>query len=85
PGEALFTTEVMAGTGERIIAYVDHIGRIEGTVERLVSNGFYLSLVASERKKNKIAAQLTWLANKHELDMPEDRRHQRIAPRNPIA
>ncbi|MBP0644770.1 PilZ domain-containing protein, partial [Mycobacterium tuberculosis] len=54
-------------------------------VERLVSNGFYLSLVASERKKNKIAAQLTWLANKHELDMPEDRRHQRIAPRNPIA
>lgn len=85
PGDALFTTEVVASTGERVIAYVDHIGRIEGTVERLVSNGFYLSLVASERKKNKIAAQLTWLANKHELDMPEDRRHQRIAPRNPIA
>ncbi|MGO4451368.1 PilZ domain-containing protein [Phyllobacterium sp. TAF24] len=85
PGDALFTTEVMASTGERIIAYIDHIGRVEGHVERLVSGGFLLALIASDRKKNKIAAQLTWLANKHELDMPEDRRHQRIAPSNPIS
>jgi hypothetical protein len=84
PGDVVITTDVMANNGERVIAYIDHIGRVEGTVERLVRGGFLLSLVASDRKKNKIAAQLTWLANKHELDMPEDRRHQRIAPRNPI-
>ena len=85
PGDAVITTNVMANNGERVIAYIDHIGRIEGTVERAVRGGFLLALVASDRKKNKIAAQLTWLANKHELDMPEDRRHQRIAPRNPIS
>lgn len=85
PGDAVITTHVMANNGERVIAYIDHIGRIEGTVERSVRGGFVLTLVASERKKNKIAAQLTWLANKHELDMPEDRRHQRIAPRNPVS
>ncbi|QND53088.1 PilZ domain-containing protein [Phyllobacterium sp. 628] len=85
PGDVLFATEAAASMGERVIAYIDHIGRVEGTVEKLVSGGFLLSLVASDRKKNKIAAQLTWLANKHELDMPEDRRHQRIAPRNPIS
>ena len=28
---------------------------------------------------------MTWLANKHELDLPEDRRHERVAPRNPIS
>ncbi|EJN04850.1 PilZ domain-containing protein [Phyllobacterium sp. YR531] len=84
PGDVIIGTDVMANNGERVIAYIDHIGRVEGTVERLVSGGFLLSLIASDRKKNKIAAQLTWLANKHELDMPEDRRHQRIAPRNPI-
>ncbi|RYD29797.1 MAG: PilZ domain-containing protein, partial [Sphingomonadales bacterium] len=32
----------------------------------------------------KLAAQLTWLANRHELDLPEDRRHDRIQPRNPF-
>ncbi|MBB3234596.1 PilZ domain-containing protein [Phyllobacterium endophyticum] len=84
PGDVVITTDVMANNGERIIAYIDHIGRVEGTVERMVNGGFLLALAASDRKKNKIAAQLTWLANKHELDMPEDRRHQRIAPRNPI-
>jgi len=36
-------------------------------------------------KKDKLAAQLTWLANKHELDLPEDRRHERVAPRNPTS
>ncbi|MRG55562.1 PilZ domain-containing protein [Phyllobacterium sp. SYP-B3895] len=85
PGNAILTTDVMAHNGERVIAYIDHIGRIEGTVERAVRGGFLISLVASDRKKNKIAAQLTWLTNKHELDMPEDRRHQRVAPRNPIS
>jgi len=84
PGDVIITTDVLANNGERVIAYIDHIGRVEGTVERMVNGGFLLSLTASDRKKNKIAAQLTWLANKHELDMPEDRRHQRIAPRNPI-
>ncbi|CAN7446968.1 PilZ domain-containing protein [Phyllobacterium sp. LjRoot231] len=84
PGDVIITTDVMANNGERVIAYIDHIGRVEGTVERMVNGGFLLALTASDRKKNKIAAQLTWLANKHELDMPEDRRHQRIAPRNPI-
>jgi hypothetical protein len=43
-----------------------------------------MTVIASDRKKEKIAAQLTWLANKHELDMPEDRRHERVAPRNPL-
>jgi hypothetical protein len=85
PGDVIITTDVMANNGERVVAYIDHIGRVEGTIERMVSGGFQVSLTASDRKKNKIAAQLTWLANKHELDMPEDRRHQRIAPRNPIS
>jgi hypothetical protein len=84
PGDVIITTDVMANNGERVVAYIDHIGRVEGTIERMVNGGFQVSLTASDRKKNKIAAQLTWLANKHELDMPEDRRHQRVAPRNPI-
>ncbi len=29
-----------------------------------------------------MAAQLTWLANRHILGLPEDRRHERIIPQN---
>ena len=37
------------------------------------------------RKRDKLAAQLTWLANRQILNLPEDRRHGRFIPRNPMA
>jgi hypothetical protein len=83
PGDALLRTTRIGQPGERVIAYLDHIGRVEGVVTRTLEDGFAITLVATERKKDKIAGQLTWLANKHELDLPEDRRHERIAPNNP--
>lgn len=84
PGNVAFRCDRLGAPGERVIAYLDHIGRIEGIVTRRLNDGFAMTIVASERKRDKLAAQLTWLANKHELDLPEDRRHERITPRNPI-
>ena len=84
PGNVAFRADRAGEPGERVIAYIDHIGRIEGVVTRRLDDGFAMTVIASERKRNKLAAQLTWLANKHELDLPEDRRHERVAPRNPM-
>jgi hypothetical protein len=84
PGNVSFRTDSPGELGEKVIAYVDHIGRVEGVVTRHVEGGFAMTILASERKRDKLAAQLTWLANKHELDLPEDRRHERVAPRNPM-
>lgn len=84
PGNVALRADNHGQLGEKVIAYVDHIGRIEGIVTRVMEDGFAMTIVASDRKKDKLAAQLTWLANKHELDLPEDRRHERVAPRNPL-
>lgn len=84
PGSVAFRTDRIGEPGERVVAYLDHIGRLEGVVTRTFDDGFAMTIVASDRKRDKLAAQLTWLANKHELDLPEDRRHERVAPRNPI-
>ncbi|WP_306119978.1 MULTISPECIES: PilZ domain-containing protein [unclassified Roseitalea] len=83
PATATVFTEAVARQGERIVAYIDHIGRVEGHVVRLFEGGFAMDLNTSTRKQEKLAAQLVWLANKHELDLPEDRRHERIVPKNP--
>lgn len=82
PGDASFVCAARPRMGERIIAYVDHLGRIEGSVAVLNDNGFAILLTATDRKREKLAAQLTWIANKHELGLPEDRRHNRLTPRN---
>lgn len=81
PGSAAMMTPHMGRIGERVIAYVDHVGRLEGVILRHFDGGFAMSISATERKRDKLAAKLTWLANRHELNLPEDRRHERIVPR----
>jgi PilZ domain len=84
PGGMAVIAPVAGNMGDRVIAYVDHLGRLEGTIARLFENGFAMTIAATVRKRDKLAAQLTWLANRHILGLPEDRRHGRIAPRNPV-
>jgi hypothetical protein len=84
PGGMALIAPVSGKTGERIIAYIDHLGRLEGTIARLYQNGFAMTFAATPRKRDKLAAQLTWIANRHILNLPEDRRHGRITPRNPM-
>src|SRR4051794_13385733 len=71
--------------GEKVIVYLDHVGRLEGIVARTLSDGFALAINASERKRDKLAAQLIWLANKEKFGLPEDRRHQRVTPRKSVS
>ena len=84
PGGMALIAPVAGEPGERVIAYVDHLGRLEGNIARMFQNGFAMTIAATARKRDKLAAQLTWLANRHILGLPEDRRHGRIVPRNPI-
>jgi len=85
PGGMAIVGPVSGKAGERVVAYIDHVGRLEGTIIRVLPSGFAMSIAATPRKRDKLAAQLTWLANRHILGLPEDRRHDRIIPRNPIA
>ena len=85
PGGMAVLAPVSGAPGERVIAYVDHLGRLEGTIARVFENGFAMTISATVRKRDKLAAQLTWLANRDILNLPEDRRHGRFAPRNPFA
>ena len=85
PGGAALITPVQGQIGERIIAYIDHIGRVEGEIGRLFEGGLAMTINATLRKRDKLASQLTWLANRHELNLPEDRRHERELPKNPFS
>lgn len=85
PGGAALITPIQGEVGERIVAYIDHIGRVEGKIARLFDGGLAMMINATPRKREKLASQLTWLANRHELDLPEDRRHERAMPENPFS
>jgi len=84
PGGMAVVAPVSPQIGERVIAYIDHVGRLEGITTRHFENGFASTISATIHKRDKLAAQLTWLANRHLLATPEDRRHGRYVPRNPM-
>ncbi|RWX75412.1 PilZ domain-containing protein [Neorhizobium lilium] len=85
PGDVNISCMGRPRINERVVAYFDHIGRLEGSAIALTDSGFTMSINATDRKREKLAAQLTWIANKHELGLPEDRRHDRLTPRNTIS
>ena len=82
PGGMAIVAPVSGAEGERVVAYIDHLGRLEGTIVRVHPNGFAMTIAATARKREKLAAQLTWLANRHLLGSAEDRRHERLEPKN---
>lgn len=82
PGGGMVVAPVKGKLGERVVLYLEHIGRVEGEVTRHTAEGFGFSIAAAMRKRDKIASQLTWLANRQALGLPEDRRHERITPRS---
>jgi hypothetical protein len=85
-GCALLTqSPVPVEPGEKVIAYFDQLGRLEGPVARIFDGGFAMTLQASIHKREKLCATLTWLVNKSDLPGIDERRHDRGSPTNDTA
>lgn len=76
------TSPVVLSEDESVIAYFEHVGGLEGRVTRVLDNGFEMCLNITTRKREKLAAQLTWLINRDQFDGLEERRHERFAVGN---
>jgi len=81
-GEASVNAPVEVELGERIVAYFDEIGGIEGSVVQVFAGGFAMGLKATPHKRDKLAAQITWLINKDAMGTADGRRHERVGVAN---
>ncbi len=68
---------VKVAIDEHIVAYFDHIGGVQGTVIEKSDDGFMIQFRATRRKREKLAAELTWLLSRDEISGIEQRRHER--------
>ncbi|WP_019904291.1 PilZ domain-containing protein [Methylobacterium sp. 77] len=82
PGGVRLTCAVLGALDERVVLYLESIGRIEGTIARFPTGGMAVRLIATQRKRDKIASQLTWIANREALGLPEGRNHERLTPQH---
>lgn len=64
--------------GENLVLYIDEIGRVEGTVARVLNEiGYAIEFKVPPRKRDKIADQLTWLINRDRLGLTDEREAER--------
>lgn len=80
PGDMWLFTPYQPRIGEKVIVYLEELGRFVGVAVRQDMTAFAMTINLSESKRDKLADQLTWFANRHDFGLPEDRRHERIVP-----
>ena len=78
-GGAALMSPVEVEIGERVVAYYDHVGGLEGHVARVFEGGFAMRLAATQHRREKLAGLLTWMVNRASLSASETRRHDRLA------
>jgi hypothetical protein len=78
PDQAFVAAPVSGSKGEQVVAYVDHLGRLEGNIVRLLPNGFCMTVLATARKREKLAAQLTTIAQRRPPARSEDSRPETL-------
>lgn len=65
---------------DHIIAYIENLGRLEGTIINIQRDDFTLHLQHSDHQKNKLITKINWLTQHANLDAVNQRRHARHAP-----
>jgi hypothetical protein len=80
PGDMQLFAPVKAQIGEKVIVYLDELGRFAGLATRQTPTGFSIEMNLSAAKRDKLADQLTWLANRHAVALTDVRRHERVVP-----
>ncbi|MHA1523816.1 MAG: PilZ domain-containing protein [Alphaproteobacteria bacterium] len=83
PSGLAISSPVRGQIGDRVILYLDHVGRVDGQTTRVFNGGFAVHFNTTKRKRERLAEQLTWLTNQAALGLSDSRAQKRDVPKNP--
>lgn len=75
---------VRGEVGQRIICYIDDIGRVEGEIARHTPVGMAFVIYATDHKRAKLASTIDWLSKRNFGAVTDSRRDARIAPKRKL-
>src|SRR5436305_10970918 len=84
PSQMHISVPVLGPVGERVVTYFGDFGNLDGWINNITEGGFLLDLELPRQRREKFAAQLTWL-KKHQQDAAiiDGRAQRRVVPKNP--
>jgi hypothetical protein len=81
----MLATPVSGPTGERVIAYFEEFGKIQGSISRVLDGGLVMRIAANSDERSRLLRKLIWLEQNKNYDVPDVRTHKRIVPQDPIS
>jgi hypothetical protein len=77
-GGISIASKITPAVGSSLIAYVEELGRLEGTVVRIHTVGFAVSLALSAYKRERLEEKLSWrISGAPKLSAADGRRFER--------
>jgi hypothetical protein len=86
PTSIALAAPVQGGVGERVLAEIEHLGKLHGVVERLLRDqGFLMRLSATDEERAGLLHKIDWLEKHKNLDVPDRRKQSRFGPDSPFS
>ncbi len=86
PNAIALAAPVQGEVGERVLADIEHIGRLHGVIGRLLRDkGFVMRLSATDEERAGLMHKIEWIEKHKNLDVPDRRKQARFAPDNPFS
>jgi hypothetical protein len=85
PDSALFLTTELVAEASPVTAYIEEIGRVDGTVAEPAAIGFWVNFSFAENSQPRFIRHLRWLIRRERGLAAAERRHTRYEPRNKSA
>lgn len=82
PSVMVFAAPAKGNVGERVIALLHHIGRVEGVVSRNFDQGFAVKVALTEERRRVLGARISWLVAHDQKKAAERRKNDRFIPSN---
>lgn len=77
---------VLGSLGERVLVDIEHFGKLEGMIERLLDDrGFVVRISATDEEREKLADRIVWFEKHKNLEVPDKRTQARFAPDDPYS
>jgi hypothetical protein len=85
PRAVALATVVDGKPGERVIAHIDHLGKLQGTVQRTLERGFLMNILATAEERERLADKIEWLEKHKNHEVTDKRAEERVVPVNPYS
>jgi hypothetical protein len=76
---------VIGKVGERVIAEIDQLGKLEGRLVYRLERGFVMRIAANEEQRRGLTARIAWMEDHKNHDAPNQRAVERTVPANPYS